>query len=116
MPAWGSIISTIAKSRAGQAVSWLMRKIGLGTLIEMAWKAIERGVSRIGDRRMAIRKARHTKQGQWASVVVEGRSRWVVYSGATPIEIFPPIKGDLADAMETFDTGRLRESEEVPSA
>jgi hypothetical protein len=81
----------------------------------MAWKAIERGLSRIGERGMAIRKARHTKQGRWAPVVVQGRTRWVVYSGPTPIDIFPPIDGDLTEAMETFDTARLREPDDVPS-
>lgn len=116
MPAWGPIITTISKTRVGLAVWWVLKKIGLDKFIEMAWKAIERGVSQIGDRRLAIRKARHTKEGTWAPVVVEGRTRWVVYSGPTPIEIFPAINGDLAKAMETFDTSRLRRPEAVPSA
>jgi hypothetical protein len=116
MPAWGPIIITISKSRVGQAVWWVFKQIGLDKVIEMAWGAIERGVSRISDRRMAIRKARHTRDGRWAAVVVEGRTRWAVYSGPTPIEIFPPIKGDLAKAMETFDTDRLREPDGIPSA
>jgi hypothetical protein len=116
MPAWAPIITTISKSRVGHAIWWVLKMIGLDKVIEMAWKAIERGVSRINERGMAIRKARHTKDGTWAPVVVEGRTRWVVYSGPTPIEVFPPIKGDLSKAMETFDTDRLRVPEDVPSA
>jgi GIY-YIG catalytic domain len=115
MPAWGPIITTLSKSRVGLAVWWVLKMIGLDKVIEMAWNAIERGLSRIGERGMAIRKARHTKEGSWAPVVVEGRTRWVVYSGPTPIDIFPPINGDLTAAMETFDTARLREPDDVPS-
>jgi hypothetical protein len=115
MPAWGPVIATLSKSRVGLAVWWVLKMIGVDKVVEMAWKAIERGLSRIGERGMAIRKARHTKQGRWAPVVVQGRTRWVVYSGPTPIDIFPPIDGDLTEAMETFDTARLREPDDVPS-
>src|SRR3954447_11678789 len=115
MPAWGPVIATLSKSRVGLAVWWVLKMIGLDKLIAMAWKAIERGLSRIGERGMAIRKARHTKEGRWAAVVVEGRTRWVVYSGRTPIEIFPPINGDLTSSMATFDTSRLREPDEGAS-
>jgi hypothetical protein len=89
--------------------------VGLDKVIAMAWKAIERGLARIGERGMAIRKARHTKEGRWAAVVVEGRTRWVVYSGQTPIEIFPSINGDLTASMTTFDTNRLREPDDPAS-
>ena len=39
-----------------------------------------------------------------------------MYSGSTPIEIFPAITGDLATAMRTFDIARLRGPDEVPTA
>src|SRR3954447_21224400 len=116
MPAWGPVIATLSKSRVGLAVWWVLKMIGLDKVIDMAWKAIERGLARIGERGKAIRKARHTKEGRWAPVVIEGRTRWVVYSGASPIEVFPAIDGDIAAALETFDTTRLREPDDVPSA
>src|SRR5687768_10761906 len=104
MPAWGLALGALAKSRAGVGIWWLLKLVGVEKVIEIVWKAIERAVSRIGDRGAAIRKARHTKDGTWAPVVVEGRTRWVVYSGTTPIDMFPPPAGDLAAAMQTFDT------------
>src|SRR4051794_40306755 len=116
MPAWVPFITKLSSdARVQKALWWLTKMVGLDKLIAMAWKAIERGLSRIGERGMAIRKARHTKEGRWAPVVVEGRTRWVVYSGPTPIDIFPPINGELTESMETFDTARLREPDDVPS-
>src|SRR4051794_64475 len=110
MPAWVSIITKVSSDpRVRKALWWVSTMVGLDKALSMAWKAIERGLSRIGERGMAIRTARHTKEGRGAAVVLEGRTRWIVYSGQTPIEIFPPIKGDLASSMATFDTSRLRE-------
>src|SRR5919112_1859352 len=104
MPAWVPLITKVSSDpRVQKAFWWVSKMVGLDKVIAMAWKAIERGLSRIGERGMAIRKARHTQEGRWAAVVLEGRTRWVVYSGQTPIEIFPPIKGDLTASMATFD-------------
>lgn len=116
MPAWGPILAKLLASPAGKAAAWILEKVGLKPLVEWAFKAIEKGVSRIGQRQKAIRKARHTIDGRWAAVIVEDRTRWVVYSGETPVEIFPGIKGDLDTAMRTFDTARLRHPDEIVSA
>lgn len=116
MPAWGPILARVLASPAGKAAAWGLEKIGLKPVIEWALKAIDQGVSRIGQRNKAIRKARHTIDGRWAPVIIEDRTRWVVYSGDAPVEIFPGIKGDLSGAMQTFDTSRLRDPDEIVTA
>jgi len=112
VPAWGALLA----SPVGKGSAWLLAKVGLKPVVEWAFKAVEKGVARIGHRHKAIRKARHTINGRWAPVIVEDRTRWVVYSGPTPVEIFPAIKGDIATAMQTFDVARLRDPDEIPTA
>lgn len=116
MPAWGVLLKTVLASPLGKGAAWVLEKVGLKSVVEWAFKAIEKGVARIGHRNKAIRKARHTIDGRWAPVIVEDRTRWVVYSGQTPVEIFPDIKGDVAKAMETFNIARLRDPDAIPSA
>jgi hypothetical protein len=116
MPAWGTVLKGALASPVGKSALWVLDKVGLKTAVEWAFKAVENGVARIADRQKAIRKARHTIGGRWAPVIVEDRTRWVVYSGSSPIEIFPAITGDLATAMRTFDVARLRGPDEVPTA
>jgi hypothetical protein len=113
MPAWVGLAKVFLATPAGKGVLWVLDKIGLKKVIEIALVAVERGVKRIGYRRKAIAKARHTIDGRWAPVVVDDRTRWVVYSGAKPVEIFPAITGDLVEAMETFNTERLRHPDDV---
>lgn len=116
MPAWVPLLKTALSSPAGKGAVWLLDKVGLKHVIEWSLKAIEGGVARIGHRHKAIRKARHTINGRWAPVIVEEQARWVVYSGSTPVEIFPRILGDLAAAMQTFDIARLRDPDEMLTA
>jgi hypothetical protein len=116
VPAWGIMLKGVLASPAGKGGLWLLDKVGLTTVVAWALKAVENAVLRIADRQRAIRKARHTIEGRWAPVIVEDRTRWVVYSGSNPIEIFPAITGDLATAMGTFDVSRLRDPDEVPTA
>jgi hypothetical protein len=116
VPAWGVLLKTVLASPIGKGAAWLLEKVGLKSIVEWAFKAVEKGVSRIGQRNKAIRKARHTIEGRWAPVIVEDRTRWVVYSDSTPVEIFPAITGDLVTAMQTFDLGRLRNPDEIPTA
>jgi hypothetical protein len=116
MPAWGTVLKGALASPVGRSALWVLDKVGLKTVVEWAFKAVENGVARIADRQKAIRKARHTIGGRWAPVIVEDRTRWVVYGGSSPIEIFPAITGDLATAMRTFDVARLRGPDEVPTA
>jgi hypothetical protein len=114
--AWGVMLKGALASPAGKTALWVLDKVGLTAVVERALKAVENGVGRIADRQKAIRKARHTIEGRWAPVIVEDRTRWVVYSGSSPIEIFPAITGDLATAMQTFDVARLRGPDDVPTA
>jgi hypothetical protein len=116
VPAWGIMLKGVLASPVGKGGLWLLDRVGLTTVVAWALKAVENAVVRIADRQRAIRKARHTIEGRWAPVIVEDRTRWVVYSGSTPIEIFPAITGDLATAMRTFDVSRLRDPDEVPTA
>jgi hypothetical protein len=116
MPAWVGLAKALLATPAGKGVLWVLDKIGLMKVIELALVAVERGVKRIGHRRKAIAKARHTIDGRWAPVVVDDRTRWVVYSGAKPVEIFPAITGDLVEAMETFNTERLRHPDDLSTA
>jgi hypothetical protein len=116
VPTWIIALKGALASPFGKSALWVLDKVGLKTVVEWAFKAVETGVGRIGDRQKAIRKARHTVDGTWAPVIVEDRTRWVVYSGSTPIEIFPAIEGDLACAMQTFDVARLRDPDEVVTA
>ena len=116
MPAWGIMLKGALASPVGRSGLWLLDKVGLTTVVAWALKAVENAVARIADRQKAIRKARHTIGGRWAPVIVEDRTRWVVYSGSRPIEIFPAMTGDLATAMRTFDVARLRGPDEVPTA
>jgi predicted GIY-YIG superfamily endonuclease len=116
MPAWAPLLKAFLASPAGKGAIWLLDKVGLKPLVDWAAKAVEKGVTRIGNRHKAIRKAGHTINGRWAAVVVEDRARWVVYSDLTPVEIFPAIQGDLASAMQTFDVARLRDPDHVPTA
>src|SRR4051794_40433991 len=104
MPAWAPIVRTFWTKYGMKAGYWLLKQIGL----ETALKKVEAKLNELGDRRRAIRKAGHTRDGGWAPVIVEGRTRFVVYSGEDPIEIMPAIAGDLAKAMNSFDTSRLR--------
>src|SRR4051812_2873319 len=98
-PAWAPLAKAAWAAPLGKGAVWVLDKVGLKSLVEWAFKAVEKSVARIGQRNMAIRKARHTIDGRWAAVIVEDRTRWVVYSGSTPVEIFPSIKGDLDAAM-----------------
>ena len=116
MPAWGIMLKGALASPVGKTGLWLLDKVGLTTVVAWALKAVENAVARTADRQKAIRKARHTIGGRWAPVIVEDRTRWVVYSGSSPIEIFPAITGDLATAMRTFDVARLRGPDEVATA
>lgn len=112
MPAWGAILKTFWTAYGKRAGLWLLKQIGLETVL----KRVEAKLAEFGDRRRAIRQARHTRDGRWAAVIVEGRTRYVVYSGDQPIEITPAISKDLAEAMASFDTARLRSPDDVVSA
>ena len=112
MPAWGAIAKVFWSRYGRTAVLWLLKQIGLETVL----KKIEAKLNELGDRRRAIRKARHTRDGRWAPVIVEGRTRYVVYTGDDPVEIMPAMSGDLAGAMRSFDTSSLRSPNDVASA
>src|SRR3954463_11504087 len=112
MPTWGPILKTLWTKYGMKAGFWLLKQIGLETVL----KKVEAKLDELGDRRRAIRKARHTRDGGWAPVIVEGRTRFVVYSGKDPVEIMPAISGDLAKAMNSFDRSRLRTPDDVATA
>jgi hypothetical protein len=112
MPAWGPILKIFWTKYGIKAGFWLLRQIGLETVL----KKVEAKLDELGDRRRAIRKARHTRDGGWAPVIVEGRTRFVVYSGKDPVEIMPAISGDIAKAMNSFDRSRLRTPDDVATA
>jgi hypothetical protein len=116
VPVWGIMLKGALASPLGKSGLWLLDRVGLTTVVAWALKAVENALARIADRQKAIRKARHTIGGSWAPVIVEDRTRWVVYSGSSPIEIFPAISGDLGTAMRTFDVARLRGPDEVRTA
>jgi hypothetical protein len=109
MPVWGPTLKTFWNMYGMKAGVWLLKQIGLETIL----KKVEARLDELGDRKRAIRKARHTRDGGWAPVIVEGRTRFVVYSGKDPVEIMPAISGDLAKAMNSFDTSLLRSPDDV---
>jgi hypothetical protein len=112
MPPWAPILKAFLTKVGLPAGYWLLKQVGLETVM----KKVEAKLGEQGDRRRAILKARHTRDGGWAPVIVEGRTRFVVYSGKDPVEIMPAISGDLGKAMSSFDTSRLRSPDDVATA
>jgi len=111
MPAWGAVAKTLWKKYGKEATLSLLKQIGLAPVLTR----IEEKLGELGDRNRAVRKAKQTRDGRWAPVIVEGRTRYVVYSANQPIEMVPGIAGELVEAMETFDTNRLRSPDDVAS-
>jgi hypothetical protein len=90
---------------------WLLRRIGP----EGAWNAVQGRVEAVTDRQHAIRKARMTG-GEFGAWIAEGRTRYVVFKAGEPIDIFPPIEGDLAAGVRHYDRSRLRRPDELRTA
>jgi hypothetical protein len=90
---------------------WLLRRIGP----EGAWTAVQARVEAVGDRQQAIRKARMSGGG-FGAWIAEGRTRYVVFAGGEPIDIFPALEGDLAAALRHYDRSRLRRPDELRTA
>jgi hypothetical protein len=93
------------------AALWLLRQVGS----DAAWKAVEQRVDGIGARQQAIRKARMTG-GTFGAWIAEGRTRYVVFKDGEPIDIFPPLQGDLETALRHYDRSRLRHPDELRTA
>jgi hypothetical protein len=91
---------------------WLLKQVGGDHVLR--W--LEAAAKRIADRQRAIKKTREMSDGRLAPTLVEGRSRWVVYNADEPVEIFPPISGDLDSAMRHFDRSRLKRPDEVATS
>jgi hypothetical protein len=87
---------------------WLLRRIGP----ETAWNTVQARVEALGDRQQAIRKARMSG-GTFGAWIAEGRTRWVVFKDGEPIDAFPALDGDLAEALRHYDRSRLRRPDEL---
>jgi hypothetical protein len=87
---------------------WLLRRIGP----ETAWNAVQARVEAVGDRQQAIRKARMSG-GMFGSWIAEGRTRYVVFKDGEPIDAFPALGGDLAEAMRHYDRSRLQDPDDL---
>jgi hypothetical protein len=101
----------LAKRYAPGAARWLISKLGGDWIMTR----VDNALSSAGERQKAITKARQFG-GRLGAILVEGRGRYVVYSGDKPIDIFPPIKGSLVEATEHYDTELLREPSDLASA
>lgn len=94
-----------------KAALWLVKQIGADTV----WKAIEKQLDKLNSRRLAITKAREIN-GKFGATLTERQLRYVVYKDDEPVEIFPPIKGDLKAAMRHYDIARLESPDDIRSA
>lgn len=91
---------------------FLLKVVGL----EGVTKQIEGSIDRIAERQKAIAKARSLRDGRFAAVVVEDRTRYVVYVGDEPRAIFPSTEGDLGAEMRDFDKTRLKDPADLNTA
>jgi hypothetical protein len=93
------------------ALLWLLNRMGT----EPVWRAVQAQVEGVGARQQAIRKAR-LSGGTFGAWIAEGRTRYVVFKDGEPIDMFPPIDGDLADALRHYDRDRLRRPDDLRTA
>ena len=98
----------LARRVALPVIVWILRRVDAETV----WNAVESRVNAISARQQAIAKARMSG-GTFGAWIAEGRTRYVVFKDDEPIDIFPPIDGDLAEAMRHYDRARLRRPEDL---
>jgi predicted GIY-YIG superfamily endonuclease len=93
----------LVKKHGWAAVVWIARRLGLTQL------------TRLSDRQKAIKKARTTRDGRFAGVLLEGQLRYVVFSGERPVEAYPPIDGDLTELLRDYNGQGLRLPDDLRS-
>jgi len=107
------LLTRILQTGLIPAARWLVRQFGLEWVVKWVTTLIESAVNAIGERQKAIAKAKSLQGGRFGSVIIEERTRWVVYSGDVPRAVFPSIDGDLAEEMRDYDTTRLRTPDDL---
>jgi hypothetical protein len=109
--AWQVFLRAFWSKYGMKAAIWVAKQIGAQKVLDV----VEAQLDGVVARRRAIHKARQTRDGRWGPILVEDRARFVVYSGGTPVEIFPAITGGVAEATVSYNTDLLRSPEAVPS-
>ena len=69
---------------------------------------LQRALGRVTNRQAALKHARTLVDGRLGAARLEGQLRWVVFSGDDPVDAIPPIKGDLAEGLATWDRANLQ--------
>jgi hypothetical protein len=94
----------------------LTRLGGAAALVEIGrqlWPTVKPAVERGRDNALAWRTARahagRVRDGTYLDVFVDGVKHWVVWSDAEPIAAYPPLDGDLEEAVRAIDLSRRRE-------
>ena len=78
--AWQAVVRELWAKYGKQAAVWVLKQIGAEKVRDL----VEAQLDGLVARRRAIHKARQTRDGRWGPILVEGRGRFVVYSGETP--------------------------------
>jgi hypothetical protein len=73
-------------------------------------------VKKLGHRRNAIKHARSTRDGSFASLLLDGRLRYVVFSGARPVHVYPPLEGDLVVLLANYNGQGRHRPDDLKSA
>lgn len=110
MPALG-LATPLVRRYGAVALLWLLRRVGTDQL----WQALQRQADGVAARQQAIRKARMTG-GRFGAWIADGRTRYVVFKGNEPIDIFPALEEDLREALRHYDRSRLRRPDELRTA
>jgi hypothetical protein len=89
---------------------------GAAALVEIGrqlWPAVKPAVERGRDNALSWRTARahagRVRDGTYLDVFVDGVKHWVVWSGDDPVAAYPPLDGDLAEAVRAVDLTKRRE-------
>jgi hypothetical protein len=110
--AWQAFFSAFWSKYGKKAALWLIKQIGGQKILDIAEGQLKGLVAR----NRAINKAGQVRDGRWGPILVEDKARFVVYSGAAAVEIFPAPKGNVADLTAAYNTDLLRAPNDVPSA
>jgi hypothetical protein len=99
-----------------RAKSGLAKIGGAAALVEIGrqlWPvlrpAIERGRQNAAAWRTARAHANRVRQGSYLDVYIDGAKHWVVWSGDDPVAAYPPVSGDLTEAVAAVDLDRRRQ-------
>lgn len=96
-----------------EAVKKLVKKYGWAAVLWIAQRLGLSQVAKLSSRQNAIKKARSTREGRFAAVLVEGELRYVIFSGERPVDAFPPVAGDLTELLSDFNRHGLRAPDEL---